>query len=129
MPRIDWSPDGARLLACGPGGTIRIHDDVGGVVREVAASGYLDARWLAGRGVVAIDDYAEPRHFTMHGAPYERVERPSDERRHPIQHEEAAIASRGTEYLARSSFGVIVRATNADRESVWSDGSFEDGLA
>src|SRR5213075_2628642 len=61
--RIDWGPDGRRLLVCHAGRSLRIHG-LDGSVRELAppvttredgaaVGGILDARWLADGRIVA----------------------------------------------------------------------------
>jgi len=68
-PRVEWAPDGTRLLVC-IGGTIAIHAEGGALQRVAAPAGFLDARWRSDGTIVGLDSYGVLRSFTMHGALY-----------------------------------------------------------
>lgn len=117
MGRIDWSFDGRRLLAC-QRGAIRVLDDLGAPLRELEAGVYLDARWLAGGGVVAMHGDGVPRHFTMHGEPYARVEAGSQR----SYYEEVAISARGTECAVLMRGDVHVYEMGGEQRTLWHSG-------
>lgn len=122
IPRIQWAASGDRLLTC-LAGVPRMHGVDGALERELGAD-YLDARWLDGGGVIAVDRYGHAERFTMHGAPYGREPHDSTWR-----YARAAIDARGLRVaLVSDHDDVVVATTERERRIAWRFDRWDFGL-
>jgi len=133
-PRIEWAPDGARVLVCRQG-AIRIQRLDGAIVSELAPrrvrlgtaprrgepgsmvdAGYLDARWLSDGRIVAVDELGMPVQFTMHGVQYgDPVPSPN-----PCHQLYADVAVSGKAYVTIDEWRPVVCSTAPDHPRLWS---------
>ena len=68
-PRVEWAPDGARLLSCARG-ELALHAPDGTRRRIGDAFVWYDARWRSDGTIAALDDHSIVRSYTLHGEPY-----------------------------------------------------------
>lgn len=68
-PRVEWAPDGARLLTCARGELV-LHALHGARRRIGDAFVWYDARWRSDGTIAALDEHGILRSSTMHGEPY-----------------------------------------------------------
>jgi hypothetical protein len=136
-PRIEWGPDGARVLVCRQG-ALRIQRLDGALVSELAPrrvclgtapgqgepgsmvdAGYLEACWLSDGRIVAIDVFGMPVQFSMHGVPYGEPVPPPN----PWRHHYAHVAANGKTYLQIDDWRPAICSTAPDHPRLWALGA------
>jgi hypothetical protein len=113
-PRIEWSPDCTRVLAC-QRGELGIHT-LDGSRTALGDRAILDARWGSDDAIIAVDARGWPEHYDRRGIPSGRFREASN--RSIGLYDSAAIAAGGSAYVALSQHHVFVGST-ADREQLW----------
>lgn len=133
LARIEWSPDGARVLVCRRG-ALEIRTPGGALVRELpprtvqlgaaphggvafsmVPAEYLDARWLPDGRIIAVDIFGMPVGFTMQGARYGEPVAPANPWRVP----HAQLAAGGGAYVMLDRHQPAVHATSPAHPRLW----------